>query len=90
VTVTRDNDAERRARIAALLRQARALRAHAAAARERAQALLARAAELSRQDEQRRHREALLKRATEALKAAKVEPRTAIRRFRIGGRRKAR
>ena len=90
VTVTRDNDAERRARIAALLREARALRANAAAARERAQALLARAAELSRQDDRRRHREALLKRATESLKGVKVEPRAATRRFPLGRRRKAR
>ena len=66
--------AKRRARVDALLEEARRLQQRSAAARKRAQELIAETSDLVRREdyEYRNERELLLRRASEALKIAKA------------------
>jgi len=68
----RDNDAERRERLKVLLKEAENLRRRAQQATQRAQELISHSQEIWAREERRQHREALLKGATETLKAAKA------------------
>jgi len=70
VPIDRDQDDERKARVAALL-QAHELRARSEQARARARALISQSAELILREEWRKQREMLIARAQQALDVAK-------------------
>ena len=70
--IDRRDDSERKARVEAVLKQARELRARAENARHRAREAIANAKELLARDERRVQRDALLKRAKEALRIAQA------------------
>jgi hypothetical protein len=83
MAVHRDDD-ERKARLEALLEDARRVRDRASSARERAHDLIRRSAELLRHEQQRVRRDLLVKRTRDALEVAKAGELVPFRR----GRRK--
>ncbi len=88
MAIDRTDDGERKARLDALLQEARALKKRGAVVKRRAHELETRSTELLQAEERRRQRETLLRRATEALKIAKTSAPAALR-FRRKPRKKS-
>jgi len=70
VSIDRDDDAERKARVNGLLRQADELRRRARAAADKARKLIAHSEDLARQQDRRDQRDRLLKGVREGLRMA--------------------
>jgi hypothetical protein len=88
MSIDRDNDGERKARVEALLREARLLRGRAKAAKTRACELVADSeALMDHQSRWKQRRTALLRLATDAVKIAKAGSPTRFR-IPIRGRKK--
>ena len=87
--IDRRDDDERRARAAALVKQGRDLRVRARAAQAEAHLLIEKSGHLIACEERRQQRDALLRRATEALNIAKSNSPVPLFRLPIGHKKPA-